>query len=365
MFEKIWPVNKIYKLKDQLSMLNREIVELRKDSDFIESKYKKEILNLRNLINTDGMKLSSQILLNKEETIKYLSDIETNLNGVKSDIISYKHESYEDIWMTKFGYDNMISSLQLSEVEQRVPGNYERLKSLKDTHVGERCFVIGNGPSLNPSDLETLHNNNEFCFASKRINLIFDKTEWRPNIWAASDLDYIEAYQNEIKEIKGFPKLLCAQTIVRNNVLIDDAIYFPFIQVERKPQWFNSDIMRGVHFYGTITCKLINFAVYMGFKEIYLLGVDNTYPIRINKQGKQEYDTTAKSHFTSDYSTEKDVEKLNNNIENVEESFVYINDAYATVKWFCDQINVNIFNATRGGHLEVYPRVDFDTIQRL
>ena len=45
--------------------------------------------------------------------------------------------------------------------------NYEktkyskRIKELKDTHCGERCFIVANGPSLTSDDLDTLHKNNE------------------------------------------------------------------------------------------------------------------------------------------------------------------------------------------------------------
>ena len=30
----------------------------------------------------------------------------------------------------------------------------KRLRMLKDTHLGEMCFIIGNGPSLSADDLE-------------------------------------------------------------------------------------------------------------------------------------------------------------------------------------------------------------------
>ena len=36
----------------------------------------------------------------------------------------------------------------------------KRLRMLKDTHLGEMCFIIGNGPSLSADDLEVLHKNN-------------------------------------------------------------------------------------------------------------------------------------------------------------------------------------------------------------
>ena len=71
-----------------------------------------------------------------------------------------------------------------------------------------------------------MKNNNIFCFASKRINLIYDKTSWRPDIWAASDLDYVETYLDEIKEMKGCTKLLCAQVITRQMGIVDDAVIY-------------------------------------------------------------------------------------------------------------------------------------------
>ena len=42
-----------------------------------------------------------------------------------------------------------------------------KLNKLKDVGKGKRCFIIGNGPSLNIGDLEKL--NNEITFASNRI----------------------------------------------------------------------------------------------------------------------------------------------------------------------------------------------------
>lgn len=349
MIEKIWPINKLFKLRQDVTELRQETMELCKET--MQLRKETEMLN-------------QEIQGTKGDMLKSLTEIEDGRKKLEVLFDSYKSENQKDLWMTKFGYDIMISSLQMAVVEQVVPGNYDRVKKLQNSHMGERCFIIGNGPSLTAADLDVLKENGEFCFASKRINTIFNQTEWRPDIWGASDLDYIEMYQDDIRNIKGFPKLICAQSIVRNNIVFEDAIYYPFIQVERKPQWFNEDILRGVHFYGTITCKLINFAVYMGFKEIYLLGVDNTVPIKMNEDGTREYDPKAQNHFSEDYFTEKDMVDINKNILDIDESAAYVTSAYASVKWFCDQLGVKIFNATRGGILEVYPRVDFDSIEK-
>lgn len=75
--------------------------------------------------------------------------------------------------------------------------------------------------------------------------MIYDKTSWRPDIWAASDLDYVETYLDEIKEMKGYTKLLCAQVITRQMGIVDDAVYYPFVQMERRPPWFNAVLCLG------------------------------------------------------------------------------------------------------------------------
>ena len=77
----------------------------------------------------------------------------------------YRREQEQKDWMLKFGYDSIISDLQLSQIETVVPGNRRRLMELKDTHMGETCFVIGNGPSLTAADLDRIRQQGIFSFA--------------------------------------------------------------------------------------------------------------------------------------------------------------------------------------------------------
>ena len=41
------------------------------------------------------------------------------------------------------------------------------LKTLKGIHIGKRCFIIGNGPSLRVEDLEKIKD--EYTFAANRM----------------------------------------------------------------------------------------------------------------------------------------------------------------------------------------------------
>lgn len=337
----MWPADKFRAI---FQSIDEQLRAQREQINSLSEQLKKERENVRR---------TEECLQSLKQSIQEKAEIQSQ----------EKKEDAHELWMTKFGYDNLISNLQLALVEQVVPGNRARLEALKDTHKGETCFVIGNGPSLRAEDLTKLKEKGVFCFGSKRINLIFEETDWRPDLWAVSDLDFIHLYHDEIDHLNGFPRLVPCQSIINLNQPIRDAIYYPFIQAERRPCWFNADVTRGVHFWGTITCKLINFAVYMGFTRIYLLGVDNSVPIVVDKDGKKRYDTSVNSHFSKNYfSSEKDFKYAVRNIDDMEESMRYVTQAYKDVKWFCDDLNVQVLNATRGGCLEVYPRVSFDSI---
>ena len=59
------------------------------------------------------------------------------------------------------------------------------MRELKDKYKGQRCFVIGNGPSLTAEDLNLLKG--EVTFASNRIYKMFEQTDWRPTYYAVFD----------------------------------------------------------------------------------------------------------------------------------------------------------------------------------
>lgn len=51
-----------------------------------------------------------------------------------------------DTWFEKYGYDGLLANLQLAVAEQYAPGNRARLQAMRNTHQGESCFVVANGP---------------------------------------------------------------------------------------------------------------------------------------------------------------------------------------------------------------------------
>lgn len=395
----VWPVGKLreifqsidQQLKDSRSRMDRleqaaaqRVVRLeealneeRRRSRMLEDQLQNETEKLRRLrekVETDSIKLHKE----QEQGAKAVAALEKKQQEMQErerqshqawqrmqeDEAQWRRQATSDAWYEKFGYDGLFANLQLAVVEQIVPGNRARLEAMRDTHQGETCFVVANGPSLTADDLSVLHRHNVFSFGSKRINKIYPETDWRPDIWAASDLNYIEKYYGEISAMREVPLMLPCQALLNLNLPpIANAVYYPFLQVgQRRDAWFNYDVTKGVHFWGTITVKLINFAVYMGFTKIYLLGADNNYPTIKNAGGKTVLDETKKTHFSDDYNTPEERRKLEEETEDLSEAFRYITKGFQTAKYFCDQKEIEIYNATRGGALEVFPRVDFDTL---
>ena len=147
MLRHIWPVSKLYQLSERVYSLQENIRSLErktKELESINAENQKTIIALNSTIDRYHIEI--------EKANKLLCE-----KGQAFD--KYKKETADYDWYSKYGYDWMIADLQMSCVEALLPGNRERLLSLKNTHQGESCFIIGNGPSLKAQDLEALKNN--------------------------------------------------------------------------------------------------------------------------------------------------------------------------------------------------------------
>ena len=115
--------------------------------------------------------------------------------------------------------------------------------------------------------------------------------------------------------------------------------YYPGI-IKKPDVYLFSDDPYAIVYHGmTVTYSAMQLAVYMGFKEIYLLGCDCDY-------------SGEKQHFM-DYGLKTET------ADNPESKAIA---AYTTAKNYADEHGIKIYNATRGGKLEVFERVDLDSL---
>lgn len=256
------------------------------------------------------------------------------------------------IW--KYIYQQLYRTKKLSRnlIYPYTPAGI-KLKKLKNIYDEKRCFIIGNGPSLTTNDLDKLKD--EITFAFNRIYYIFDKTDWRPTYYCSEDDKTIFKSKEEINNLKIENKFFPVNFPWDYKIYFQNANYYLFKFGDRKVEpKFSDNLVKGIHWGNTVAYTAIQMAVYMGIKEIYLLGVDHNFSKMVNDKGEIIIDETAKDYFTEEYN----IDKEDLYIPNIEVS----TRAFISAKKYADKHNIKIYNATRGGKLEVFERVDFDKI---
>lgn len=230
-----------------------------------------------------------------------------------------------------------------------------KLRSLKGIHAGKRCFIIGNGPSLSAEDLTQLQEHREITFAFNRIFHIFADTEWRPTYYISQDEKMLAGSIAEINAIETAHKFIPIEMHYYYGIDLDGITPFHISSKnEVSTPGFSEDIVKCVENSMTVVYTAIQFAVYMGIKEIYLIGVDHHFHTSINAKGEIVVDPTAKDYFSDAYNTDKkDLYIPNTDLSTL---------TFIAAKKYADAHDIKIYNATRGGKLEVFERKDFDSL---
>ncbi|MCM1154912.1 MAG: DUF115 domain-containing protein [Roseburia sp.] len=237
--------------------------------------------------------------------------------------------------------------VDLYQYQELKKDKYKYLEKYKDIYKNKRCFVVGNGPSLREDDLEKLQKNHEISFAANGIFHIFDKVLWRPTHYMLCDAVAYKVMYQDLKMIEN------------NDMFIADFYYTDFQDVQQANKFylinkiyagnevgFSEDATVGFYSGKTITYVMLQMACYMGIKEIYLLGVDWTGG-KGTGLGRIDF-----------YEKDEDREKNNRLFDNImQEKY-----AYEAARKYADAHGIKIYNATRGGELEVFERVDFDSL---
>ena len=194
---------------------------------------------------------------------------------------------------------------------------------------------------------------NEYTFAFNRIYYIFDQTAWRPTFYCTQDAKIAKASAVEIREKITTPYLFAPINLKwYEDVDISSDYFFSPKQAGEQVPEFSEDIPRYIGVGNTVAYTAMQLAVYMGFSKIYLLGVDHSFQTYQDKDGNIIVDPNAKDYFCDQYNQDKDqlfIPKLD--ISTL---------SYMAAQAYAESHPVTIYNATRGGKLEVFPRVDFD-----
>lgn len=210
-----------------------------------------------------------------------------------------------------------------------------------------RCFVVGNGPSLNETDLEKLEG--EVTWACNNVHLIYPSTSWRPTYYVRAESAYNLEPEHWLESMRVHLDLGCE--IYCNDFFFrprfglkqTDKVHIPrfcshyarHYDEETCPHLWHLPIV--CTFGGSVNVA-IQLAAQEGYDELYLVGCD------LGAGGEYH-------HFSPLYRHGRE-----------QENRYAVMDPYAAHLIAKRSSPIPIYNATRGGFLEAYPRINYDDL---
>ncbi|MFT5694775.1 MAG: hypothetical protein ACI9QQ_000750 [Myxococcota bacterium] len=232
------------------------------------------------------------------------------------------------------------------------------LEEFRDLHKGQRCFILGGGPSLKSIDPAPLAG--EHTFGVNGLFLIYDWLGFEPTYYAVEDF---LVYEDRFQDIKDFVRdstcFFPLQFECPGFNRPSNRYYRGIYEFDEDANWpeFSEDPTRMLWIGGTVTYICMQLAHYMGFEEVVLLGMDHSYSkphdliVRGNDWTSQSEDP---NHFHPDYFGEG-YRWHDPRTDRMEK-------AYAKARAVFERDGRRIVNATVGGKLESFERVDYDSL---
>jgi hypothetical protein len=261
---------------------------------------------------------------------------------------------------------HLFHNLVSHEMYKSIP----EIRRFENKHKGERCFLVGNGPSLTAADLTKLYENKKISFGCNSICKIFDQTPWRPDYFVVQDRVVItaspEMYAETEAHYKFIPRIADIYSLDATKIEKihsqgrGQVFYFNHIENYNfdKLPLFSPDVSKAVYTCGTVMYSMIQIAAYMGFSPIVLIGVDGNSVVPVERD---KY-LSEKRHFYKE--DEDSIGMFDKGVLLYDSaiSSLLISNAYKSAELYTRKHGIDIFNATRGGAVDAFRRVDLDSL---
>lgn len=244
-------------------------------------------------------------------------------------------------------------------------------KRFEGRYFGKRCFIIGNGPSLLKQDLLPLINEYTFTVNSFTATKEFDIVRPKFHVMVDStrfDESY-EVFNRNLENLsKNKHKPVCIFPLRFQKYFeskgYDKSLEIIYVYPSSKSGTVNEiDFTKKIPPYQNVINVALYSAISLGFSEIYLIGCDMTGLVKVYDDNDNieygghfyEYDNNQEKSTMDKLHAERSNEFMLKAYGYVFELFRLTND-YAVKK------GVKIYNATKGGTLDVFPRVKFEDL---
>ena len=231
-----------------------------------------------------------------------------------------------------------------------------RNKQLKNKYAGvKRCFIIATGPSINTVDLTKLQGEFIISVSNFFVHKDFQRLHPKYHIFAKSHkpitFEQFSAWLSDADKYFTDPELAVVLSEYDNNIVKAAALF-----KEHETYYYTYGGSFPVNFskplppMKTVVHLAIYLAIYMGIKEIYLLGVDHDWVLNYGKSRhfykENEHAMNRNSYDEWSYTEDIGVEFRN---------LAKLWDTYRMIRRECNRRGIKIYNSTPGSLLDIFP----------
>lgn len=222
----------------------------------------------------------------------------------------------------------------------------KNLTAMKDSQKGKKAVIMCNGPSLLDTDFKAVSESGAVVIGLNKVNLLFDKTELRPDYIVAVNRHVIEQNADFFNETE-IPVLLSYQNW-RKERLVKPSPNITHLMVNDLGQGPRADITWAIHEGSTVTTPALQLALHLGCSEIALVGCDHNFATKGDPNKAVKAGDKDPNHFDPNYFAGGVTWQL--------PDLLGSEISYLRVLRLAESDRIPIWNCTSGGKLEVFNR---------
>lgn len=250
----------------------------------------------------------------------------------------------------------------------------KRNEKYKDIHSGERCFIIGNGPSVREMELSALKQeyvftvnqfarSTQFNVVDSNYHIWVDYRFFAPDLQCEGDYELLSVMRNQPSSVQCFFPYKDAHAYVEKFELDKYVNVNYFEQNELSDLGREVDFTRYIPTCTTVVHIAIRLALYMGFKEIYLLGCECTTILNVINAKLDNYSSVTHCYDIDDKEKERARKMYGaDSIQVYYEGEMKLIEGYRNLNEYCRKRDILLVNCTPGGLLEELPRKSFEEV---
>jgi hypothetical protein len=223
----------------------------------------------------------------------------------------------------------------------------QKLQQYENKYQGERCFIIGNGPSLRNTDLTKLRK--EYTFGMNRIYLAFPEMGFPTTFFVSINDLVIEQTAADIQDLK-MPKFVSW----RSHQWLKPSQDLFFLYTTYTGPKFSKKAIGRLWEGATVTFIALQLAYFLGFKEVVLIGVDHSFATK----GKPNETVVSQGDDPNHFSSKYFGKGFRWQLPDLETSEL----AYRMAKVAFEEDGRRVLDATVNGNLTVFPKVNYDRL---